>query len=226
MRIIQFGVDSSSPREFLSKQQIKNLGYFYTRIENPTYDHEPPLDKIFKNNKDLYIGLTKNYEDFGLTPRHYGCWLGHRQAISLGFCEGGHFLVCEGDAKILDVDLFNKRLEEATTLLDNTTYPLVSFSEPNWRTTTQFFDKVSDNLWEYDNIINAHCYLVNGNSKHIFDWLYKNIGWHAFDWWLNYAIADYIQTHPDEKCRQLCFKEKITMQHDGYSEIDKIIKNY
>ena len=119
----------------------------------------------------------------------------------------------------LDIDLFKMRLQEAITTLDNSNHPLVTFSEPNLLTTTTFSNQVSKHLWEFDNIINAHCYLVNKNSKNIFDWMFNNVGWHTPDWWLNFAVAK-----TDRK--MLCFKEKLTTQFDGFSEIDKMNKNY
>tara|TARA_R100000773_G_C4188089_1_gene95058 strand:- start:413 stop:577 length:165 start_codon:yes stop_codon:yes gene_type:complete len=54
MKIIQFGIDASEAREEASMQTLKNLGWSYTRIENPRYDHEPPLDNILREIK-IYI---------------------------------------------------------------------------------------------------------------------------------------------------------------------------
>ena len=129
-----------------------------------------------------------------------------------------HVLVCESDCKILDIPLFKERLNEAISYLNDNSNPLVSFAEPNFRTDTTFFDKVSNNLIECDNLINAHCYLVNKNSKDQWDWMYKNVGWHAYDWWVNYAIEEYNKFH--NPSYQLCFNERITHQFDGLSDID------
>lgn len=217
MKIIQAGVDREAEREQLSMAQLKGLGYRYIRIENPVYDEEPPLEEVFEGRKDWYVGKEKEWGTWGLIPRHYGCWLAHKQAIQVGFCEEEHFLVCEGDCRILDVELFKERLQEAIGVLNTSPHPLVTFSEPNVATSTTFFKQVSNHLWEFDNIINAHCYLVNKNSKHIFDWMFNNVGWHAFDWWLNFTVSK-----TDEK--MLCFKEKLTSQFEGFSEIDKVYK--
>jgi hypothetical protein len=219
VKIIQFGLHGGSEREVQSQQQLQSLTSNYTRIENARYSKEPPINEIFEGRKDWYVGLTKEPDTWGLTPPHYGCWLGHKQAIQLGFCENEHFLVCEGDCRILDMDLFKTRLQEAIKVHDEQDYPIIRFEEPNNELTTTFFDQVSKNIWEFDNIALSHCYLVNKKSKPIFDWLFLNVGWHTPDWWLNFAF-------PKADIKMLCFNEKLTTQFDGFSEIDKIEKNY
>lgn len=219
IRIIQFSTDQFTAREQASSDQLKSLGLPYTRIENPVYDEVPPLDNIFQGDTNLYVGLSKEYHEFGLTPRHYGCWLGHKQAINLGHCENNHFLVCEGDCKILNIETFKDRLNEAIQILNNTEYPIVRFEEPNNGITTSFFNKVSDNFWECDKVNLGHCYLINKKSKSFFTKIYNDIGWHAFDWWISIAFTQSNQ-------KMLCLKEKITTQFDGFSDIDKLTKRY
>ena len=219
IKVIQIGLHNKTERETQSQQQLQSLTSNYIRIENTPYDKEPPINQIFEGRKDWYVGLTKEPNTWGLIPPHYGCWLAHKQALQVGFCENEHFLICEGDCKILNIDLFKSRLQEAIHNLDTTTHPLVTFSEPNFATTTTFFNQASEHLWEFDNIINTQCLLINKNSKNIFDWMFNNVGWHAYDWWLNFAVAK-----TDKK--MLCFKEKLTHQFDGFSEIDKINKKY
>ena len=219
IKVIQFGLHDKSEREVLSQQQLQSLTSNYTRIENARYSKEPPINEIFEGRKDWYVGLTKEPDTWGLTPPHYGCWLGHKQAIQLGFCENEHFLVCEGDCRILDMDLFKTRLQEAIKVHDEQDYPIIRFEEPNNELTTTFFDQVSKNIWEFDNIALSHCYLVNKKSKPIFDWLFLNVGWHTPDWWLNFAF-------PKADIKMLCFNEKLTTQFDGISAIDEVEKNY
>lgn len=219
MRVIQFGLDASDPREQASIEQLKNLGYTYTRIENPRYEVEPPLDNIFEGNKDLYVGLSKQFHEIGLTPPHYGCWLGHKQVLSFGFCEEEHFLVCEGDCRILDIDLFKLRLAEALQVLDDTDYPMIRFEEPFNGVNTQFFNQVSPNIWECDTVNCTHCYLVNKKSKEFFTNLFSTVGWHTPDWWYGFAF----NSVPEN---MLCFKERLTTQFDGLSQIDNVVKTY
>jgi hypothetical protein len=219
IKAIQFGLHDKSEREISSQQQLQSLTSNYTRIENARYSKEPPINEIFEGRKDWYVGLTKEPDTWGLTPPHYGCWLGHKQAIQLGFCENEHFLVCEGDCRILDMDLFKTRLQEAIKVHDEQDYPIIRFEEPNNELTTTFFDQVSKNIWEFDNIALSHCYLVNKKSKPIFDWLFLNVGWHTPDWWLNFAF-------PKADIKMLCFNEKLTTQFDGTSAIDGVEKIY
>ena len=217
IKVIQSGLHNKSSRENQSQQQLQSLTSNYIRIENTPYDKEPPINNMFEGNKHWYVGKRKELNTWGLTSRHYGCWLAHKQALQLGFCENEHFLVCEGDCKILDIDLFKMRLQEAITTLDNSNHPLVTFSEPNLLTTTTFSNQVSKHLWEFDNIINAHCYLVNKNSKNIFDWMFNNVGWREYDFWLLYGF-NYINK------KILCQKENLAWVFDGPSSID--IGNY
>ena len=217
LKIIQIGVNKKLEKQNQSQQQLQSLTSNYIRIENTPYDKEPPINNMFEGNKHWYVGKRKELNTWGLTSRHYGCWLAHKQALQLGFCENEHFLVCEGDCKILDIDLFKMRLQEAITTLDNSNHPLVTFSEPNLLTTTTFSNQVSKHLWEFDNIINAHCYLVNKNSKNIFDWMFNNVGWREYDFWLLYGF-NYINK------KILCQKENLAWVFDGPSSID--IGNY
>jgi GR25 family glycosyltransferase involved in LPS biosynthesis len=217
IKIIQSGIDSLSPRETQSISQLKLLGERYIRIENEPYEKEPPLEEIYKGRKDWYIGKEKDYNQFGFTPRHYGCWLSHKQSILLGFADKGHSLICEADCKILNVETFKSRLQEASDILDKTDYPLIRFETSNELISTTFYKQVSENIFECNQVMLAHCYLINEKAKPFFEHLFNNVGWHAWDWWLVYAFQEYNQ-------KMLCFKEKLTHQFSGFSEIDKINK--
>ena len=218
LKIIQAGVDREAEREQLSMTQLKELGCRYIRLENPVYEDDPPLDHVFEGNKHWYVGKTKPSGTWGLTPGHYGCWLSHKQSMALGFADKGHFLICEGDCKILDITKFKTHLEEAIEVLNTTDYPIIRFETSNNLISTTYYNQVSDNIWECDQVINGHCYLVNEKSKPFFDNLFETVGWHAFDWWLVYAFQKVNQ-------KMLCFKEELTDQFSGFSEIDKVIRN-
>ena len=97
IKVIQSGLHNKSSRENQSQQQLQSLTSNYIRIENTPYTKEPPVNEIFEGRKDWYVGLTKEPGTWGLTPPHYGCYLSHKQALQLGFCENEHFLVCEGN---------------------------------------------------------------------------------------------------------------------------------
>ncbi len=219
IKVIQIGLHNKTERETQSQQQLQSLTSNYIRIENTPYDKEPPLNSIFNGDKNAYVGLSKEHHEVGLISRHYGCWLGHKQAIQLGFCENEHFLVCEGDCRILDINLFKERLQEAIKVLDEKNYHIVRFEEPYNGVGTTLYNQVSNYLWECDFINCSHCYLVNKNSKNFYDYIYNSIGWTASDWWIQEAFLL-------NNLKMLCFKEKLTSQFDGFSEIDKINKNY
>jgi hypothetical protein len=219
VKIIQAGINSSSSRESQSIQQLKSLGERYIRIENTPYEEEPPLEEIYKGRKDWYIGKEKDYNQFGFTPRHYGAFLSHKQSITLGFADKGHSLICEADCKILDVEKFKSRLKEALKILDETNYHIIRFETPNKGISTTFYNQVSENIFECDQVILGQCYLVNEKSKAFYEHLFNNVGWHTPDWWLIYAFQEFNQ-------KMLCFKEKLTHQFEGFSEIDKVKKDW
>lgn len=215
IKIVHCGIDFEAEREKLSSNQLQSLGIRYTRIKNQPYDFDPPINKIIDNRKDWYLGKSKPFNQWGLTSRHYGAWLSHKQGIMLGFADGEHTLVCESDCKILDVKKFKSRLEEAVKVLDKTEYPIVRFEKPNNWIETNFYNKVSENILECDNVLLGHCYLINNKSKPLFDKMYNSVGWHAPDIWLNIAFERQNQ-------KQLCFNEELTHQFGGFSEIDKV----
>lgn len=214
LKVIHIGINREATREQLSYSQLKNMNLGrYIRLENPPYDEDPPLDHIIFGNKKWYIGKTKPMDTWGLTSRHYGCFLAHKQAQAIGFSDEGHFLICESDVKFPDEDQFRIRLKEALNILDTTDYPLITFSEPNKQTTTTFYNQVSENFYEFNHIIGTHCYLVNGRQKNLFDELYQKVGWHTYDWWLNFAFETI------EK-KMLCQKTELASWYEGTSDID------
>ncbi len=217
-KIIQAGIDSSSEREVNSSQQLKSLGIRYIRIENDIFEGDPPVEDIYNGETHLYKD-NKQPLEFGLTKRHYGCWLSHKQSIMLGFTDKNHSLICEADCKILDIEKFKLRLQEAVKLLNTTDYPIVRFEKPNFAgVPTTFYNQVSENIWECDQVALGQCYLVNHKCKKEFEHMFNNIGWHAFDWWLSLAFKQ-------SNLKQLCFKEDLTYQFSGHSQIDEIYKD-
>lgn len=227
-KIVQFGLDRYDDKESKSMSQLKKLSkdmnVRYIRIENPPYEWDAPVDKIFKNWRGSYSGRKKNPNIKGLclTDFEYGCWLSHRQAISLGFADRGHTLVCESDCKILDMDLFKERLIEAVNLFDkNSDYPVIRFEPPFYPTwiKTKFGKQVSENTYECDKIFSSHCYLIHENSKKFFMDLYEEEGWLTSDDWLNYNFGD-------RNIPFLAFKELLTFQFNGSSCLQKETVNF
>lgn len=222
-KIIHCGIDPSSEREKHSILQLRNLGLRYIRIENDPYDKQAPQHNIHKNWIGHYKGNQKEYHESGLTDRHYGAWLSHKQAVLLSFSDDDHSLICECDCKILDLDIFKDRLYEAIqTIEENPQYHMVRFEPISY--SMDYFDvglgkRISENIYECDKIMLGHCYLLNKNSKDFFLKLYEEEGWTTPDDWL-------MKTFYERSIPFLCFTESLTSQFDGYSEIDKIIKTF
>ncbi len=197
-KIIQSGLDNTSEREVLSMEQLKSLGLRYIRIENQPYDRPAPLNNIYKNWVNFYRGSQKENNETGLTDRHYGAWLSHKQAILLSFADDDYSLICECDCRILDIDLFKERLSEAIKVLEeNPKYPIVRFEPISYsldKIDVKFGDQISRNLYDED-------------------------GWTTPDDWLWFTFIE-------RQIPFLCFKEDLTSQFSGYSQIDKLVKNY
>jgi len=195
----------------------------YIRIENQPYDRPAPLNNIYKNWVNFYRGSQKENNETGLTDRHYGAWLSHKQAILLSFADDDYSLICECDCRILDIDLFKERLSEAIKVLEeNPKYPIVRFEPISYsldKIDVKFGDQISRNLYECDKITLGHCYLINKNSKNFFHNLYDEDGWTTPDDWLWFTFIE-------RQIPFLCFKEDLTSQFSGYSQIDKLVKNY
>lgn len=222
-KIIHCGLNSLQERESKSIKQLKSLGIRYIRIENEPYEYHAPTNNIHKNWVNSYRGSNKEYHESGLTDRHYGAWLSHKQAILLSFSDDDHSLICECDCKILNLDIFKERLSEAIQILEkNPSYHIVRFEPISY--SMDYFDvglgdKISENIYECKNIMLGHCYLISKSSKEFFHRLYEEEGWTTPDDWL-------MKTFNERSIPFLCFIENLTSQFDGFSEIDKIIKTF
>jgi len=222
-KIIHCSIDPFSEREKQSINQLENLGLRYVRIQNQPYNWPAPQHNMFKNWVGFDHGSDKDPNITGLTDRHYGAWLSHKQAILLSFADDDYSLICECDCRILDVDLFRERLSEAIKVLEeNPEYPIVRFEPISF--SMNFYDvelgkQISDNIFECKKISLGHCYLINKNSKSFFQKLFDEEGWTTPDDWLLFTFFD-------RNVPFLCFTENLTSQFDGFSEIDKIIKTF
>ena len=225
-KIIQSGLNRYDEREVMSIGQLKSLSndmnVRYIRIENQPFNWDAPVNNIYKGWVGFYRGRTKEKGTPGLTDRHYGAWLSHKQSIMLGFSDSGHSLICESDCRILDMDLFKERLKEAVEVLDeNPEYHIVRFEPTNNPPgfVTNYNKQISENIFECDRITLGHCYLINEKSKDFFVHLYDENGWTTPDDWLLFNFNE-------KNIPFLGFKEILTSQYDGFSEIDKIEKKY
>ena len=169
-KVIHCGMDFFSERETQSIQQLKSLGLRYIRIENEPYNQPAPLDKIFKGWINFYKGSNKDYNESGLTDRHYGAWLSHKQAVLLSFSDDDHSLICEADCRILNLDIFKERLVEAIRTIENhPQYPIVRFESLNY--SKSFWDvglgkKISDNIFECEKIFGPT--FINSDNKIVY----------------------------------------------------------
>jgi len=219
VKIIQISSDPSQQREISSQESLNQLGYRYLKLINPRFTDFPPTENVFDGRTDWIIGITKpDPNQFGLTSGHYGAWLGHMSAILSSFSDNDYTLICECDC-LLDVDPqnFKNYVDEAISVLENSDFKIVRFEAPILDQ-VNYSEQISENLFLGDIMTLGHCYLIH--RKHRNWWLDRmdSIGWHAFDWWLNFSFLRVGEKMPS-------FKNLIlTKQSEGYSIIDSTYK--
>jgi hypothetical protein len=191
---------------------------YYQNINKP-YEENPPNDNVIFGNSHWVVGKTKPRYSFGLISGHYGCYLAHINAINDFFSDDNktydYLLLVECDCKI-EVEYFDfqKKLDEACSILDRTNYKLFSFVYPNHQ--SQFYEDLDNNIYATNLIICTHMYLINKKHKDFYERIIKDYGWHCMDWWYNMVFEQ-------ENEKFLCFKgSNLTSQFEGDSQIDRI----
>ena len=218
--------DKNGNKEKLSIENIINgfslMPYVNYCIKNSKiYDAFPENLKVFENNTH-WIKIDKKSDEFGLTPRHYGCYKAHTDAI-LDFFENendyDYLVVSEGDSKILtDSKSFKTFFEKAIQILEKTNYKLFTFGRSVDEIKSE--NKIIDDIYSIENIWGAHLYIIPKKHKYFYKYIFNKYDFHAFDWWLNYCFER-------EGEKFLRFNtDKICFEFEGYSYIDKTEKKY
>ncbi len=198
--------DINTDREIRSMQsltKIKKYGVDYKMIISKRYTDLPPKDTCAFPD---IIGMEPGGK---LTPSHYGCYLGHRNAFECGFKDDcDYMLICECDC-ILDVNTedFMEKLISARNIIEKEDLLLFSFGYHN----NQGIIEEKDDYYIIDHFIGAHAYLIPKKSYHIIKNLYDNEKWNVADLFLANNLRSY---------RQGIFKTPITKQAGGLSILE------
>lgn len=217
IKIIQICSEPENKREIASFNSLSKLGYRYIRIINPRYTELPPSHNVFDGHVE-WIKMSKSYNEWGLTPGHYGAWSGHISAIMASFVDKDYTLICECDCLLnVDSNYFSERVDEAINLLENSNYKIVRFEVGNDQ--VEYSDKVSENLYLANIMTLGHCYMINPNHRDF--WLDRidKVGWTTPDWYLNFALERAGELQPSFRFL------KLTKQSEGFSIIDNIYHN-
>jgi GR25 family glycosyltransferase involved in LPS biosynthesis len=205
------------------KRSIENLKAFckHTGIEynmrvNEIYRRLPPADSCHRP-QDIAFQPQSIGNGFGkLTPGHYGCYLAHRNAITLGENKNYDFvLIFEGDTIIdSDFDELYNSLFRFNKIANEQGLDLVGFGNPK-ETTNVYGIQVEDVHCDVIPFVPAQSYLITQTKVNKFKHLLENTPWDAIDLWICNVANLKIGT-----------AEKIYTKHlPGYSIIEQTIKD-
>jgi glycosyltransferase involved in cell wall biosynthesis len=205
---------TTNPKELRSAFSLKDFANTFDNVEyyqkvNLIYKDLPPVDTC---NRPHDVAPEPGY--FKLSPGHYGCFLAHKNGITLPDNDKYDFvLVFEGDA-LIDTpyqELYDN-LIRWSQLAKEENVDMVGFGN---YLAERYDGKREDLLLNLSIFAPAHAYLINREKLPTFVERFETCKWDAFDLWmtkvakLHGAMADKIYV------KQLA----------GYSLIDKKDKN-
>jgi glycosyltransferase involved in cell wall biosynthesis len=215
IRIIHLVTEpETNQRELRSSFSLKDFASNFSNIEyyqkvNEIYKDLPPIDTCNRPND---VAPEPGY--FKLSPGHYGCFLAHKNGISVTDNDRYDFvLIFEGDAIIESPyqELYDN-LIRWSQLAKEENVDMVGFGN---YVAERYSGQREDLLLNLSIFSPAHSYLINREKLPTFVEKFETCKWDAFDLWmtkvagLHGAMAD----------------KMYTKQLPGYSLIDKKHKN-
>lgn len=218
INIIQISSDPNHPKEVKSYKDLQKLDVNYIRHINPNFIDRPPNGVI--NGEDHIIKMTKKYNEWGLTPPHYGCFQSHTQAIASAICRPNPTIICENDVQIMNPQLMNEKIQIGAKYMLENKYKILRFETPCFRNESNrgCHTQLTDDLWESNKMVGAHCYMINPNERVWWLDTILNKGWHTWDIFLNHIFQS-------ENIPMLSFKEDLAYQYAGGSLLDPDSQN-
>ena len=204
---------STTPIQNRAEKSIKNIsmlekyGMHIKYIQNPPYVGEVNLE-TYKDKGNLH----------NVKPSHYGCFLGHTQALSEIDAENYDYtIILEEDAYIhTDLREFADAVHKSIFCCEkDSNVRYVSFGADIMAERKEY-NHLFDDAWHQ---ILAHCYMIPNRHK---EWYMEQIRlgyWDSADLWYNHIF------HDDRKTR-LVSKKTYSKQLNGVSIIDGVYKDY
>lgn len=192
-------------RSVISLTQLKRRGIEYNSCINKRWTDLPPKESC-KYPEKISMEPGGN-----LTPGHYGCYLGHKDAFYRGFESDSDFIfIFECDA-VIDVDMndFMEKVNSACDILNKTDMLMFSFGYHN---NTDILEKNND-YWVVNKFYGAHAYLIPRKSFDVIDKMYKNSKWN---------VTDLLFVENLNQYKIGIFKNPPTKQAGGISILDKV----
>lgn len=189
----------------ISLTKLENHGIEYVPCVNRRYTEMPPLETCEYPERISFESGGK------LTPGHYGCYLGHKNAILDGIQKNkDYILIFECDA-IIDTtyEEFIDKLNFACEILNETDLLMFSFGFHN---NTHVVDRFND-YWTVNKFYGAHAYIIPKKSYDIFKNLFENEKWN---------VTDLLYAEKLQGFKTGIFEKPITKQSAGYSILDKV----
>ena len=203
--------DIDTEREIKSMQSLTKLTDYnikYKPIISKRYTILPPSDTCqYPEKISMEPGNT-------LTPSHYGCYLGHRNAFEEGIKINPNYLIifeCDAVISVSYSEFINKmEFTYNKTIEDD----LLMFSF-GFHNNTNIIEKKKD-YWIVDRFYGAHAYLIPQKSYNIIKQMYNNSKWN---------VTDLLFAENLNKYKIGIFEKPLTKQTAGYSILDKIYNN-
>ena len=94
--------------------------------------------------------MTKKYNEWGLTPPHYGCFQSHTQAIAAAMCKTSPTIICENDVHIPDINLMDKKNKTWEGVYNKYKYKILRFETPTYNNEQNrgCYKQLTEDLWE------------------------------------------------------------------------------
>jgi GR25 family glycosyltransferase involved in LPS biosynthesis len=199
------------------RESIDNISKFSKAFNNVDYSMQisapykelPPVENCAHPD---WIAMEPGHQK--LSPGHYGCYLAHKNAISIPDNKNYDMVIIfEGDAVITtEYNEFYTNLLRWKQLADQENMNLIGFGNV-------FFDgqanEIDDLYLNVKTFIPAHAYFVTKNSIQTVIDAYNSTKWNATDLWMTELSG----------LRKAITKTVHSKQLPGYSLIDKKIKN-
>ena len=199
-------------REKLSTESLSKLteyGIEYERHITPLYTEKPPAENC---NRPSQVSSIPG--DYLLSPGHYGCYLGHKDAVCNTYGDFDGLLVSECDA-ILQIPAKEMAEKIEQTYFDNIKNDLILTSYgkslPGYPHT-----HVSGDLFWSQKIVEAHLYLISRPYLGTLKELFVTKPWDVSDLWYDTFLSSY---------KRGIYKKPYALQARGESYLDKTYKD-
>jgi FkbM family methyltransferase len=212
IKLIHILNDVNGEREKVSIEHMKKLskyGIEYTQNIAPLYEEIPPASTCARPDQ---ISSTSGH--YLLSPRHYGCYLGHKGAI----CDSGEdfdgLVVAECDT-ILTVSPREMAEKIYQVYFENIKNDLVwtSFGK---QVLGYHHEKVSDDIYWSNRIVEIHFYLTSKPKLGILRDGFHNKKWDAADLWYDGLLGG---------LKRGIMAKPYALQQKGISYIDGWVKD-